>query len=117
MNTANNDRAKVFCKMSFVASDKFPCVTSYHASEVFNNLFFADSTAEDFRVLLVQLFGENLYLGNEIFRLNRQNFFNRAYRAQKEKDWKSFDTLAAEVDNLVAADSSFEGGDLFEIHS
>lgn len=113
----NLERAKVFCQMSFTESDRFPCVTSYHASEVFNDLFFADSTAEDFRLLLIELFGEKFYSGNEIFYLNRQNFFNRAYRAQKIKDLATMDALADEIEYLAQAVRIFGGCDKIEIHS
>lgn len=111
------ERAKVFCQMSFTESDRFPCVTSYHASEVFNDLFFDDTTAEDFRLLLIELFGEKFYSGNEIFYLNRKTFFNRAYRAQKIKDWATMDELADEIEHLAQAVSIFGGGDKIEIHS
>lgn len=51
------EQAKIFCRMSFVAPSKFPCVETHSAAKIFNFLAFRTFTPEDFNVFLAEIFG------------------------------------------------------------
>ena len=95
--------------MSFVAPSEFPCVETYSASKIFNWLTFSNFSEKDFNVFLVELFGENVFAGNEIFYLKRTDFYKRADNAFKINDWKN-------AENLVDELNFFEGGENIEIY-
>lgn len=116
MSMSNAERAKIFCRMSFVAPSEFPCVETYSAAKIFNYLTFADFTHEDFRSFLLDLFGENVFAGNEIFYLARTDFYKRADKTCKINDWKNAENLVDELENLCNATQIFEGGENLEIY-
>lgn len=110
------EKAKVFCRMSFYPSF-FPCVESDSAAKIFNFMTFSDFTQEDFHDFLVEIFGVESDAGNSIFRLARTKFYQSAYVDFYDHNGKAFNEYYRRLENVCDAYETFEGGEIFEIHS